>query len=104
MGPSSEITAEHTTALEKIRQLAPDVGSDAAEVLADLYSSKRIVGTESDEPVSFDAIGIDIGKGAARELVGIEGVQITGDWLRQRSFNNMDTGRASVTSIHITRD
>ena len=70
MGPSSEITAEHTTALEKIRQLAPDVGSDAAEVLADLYSSKQIVGTESDEPIGFDAIGIDIGKGAQlNELV-----------------------------------
>jgi predicted O-methyltransferase YrrM len=53
------------TLTAEIRQLAPNIGKDAEEVLADMYSAKQLNGTTSDKPIRIDdSTRISIAQGA----------------------------------------
>jgi predicted O-methyltransferase YrrM len=65
MTSSAELVAARMKATAEIRRLAPNIGKDTEEVLADMYTAKQLVGTASDEPITVDGIcRLSIAQGA----------------------------------------
>ncbi len=63
MTSSTEVVAPRIEVTAEIRRLAPNIGKDTEEVLAD--TAKQLGGTASDEPISLDGIvRISIAQGA----------------------------------------
>jgi predicted O-methyltransferase YrrM len=61
---SSTVVAQRIKVTAEIRQLAPNIGEDTQELLADMYSAKQLVGTARDEPISIHEAKISIAQGA----------------------------------------
>ena len=65
MAGSTEPIRQHIEIAAEIKRLVPNIGKDAEKVLADMYTTKQLHGTASDEPITLDVTTrIDIAQGA----------------------------------------
>ena len=51
---STEAISERTKVAAEIRRLAPNIGKETEEVLADMYTAEELSGTASDKPIKID--------------------------------------------------
>ena len=61
----TDLARQRREVAAEISRLAPNIGKDAEELLADMYTAKQLNGTASDKPISLDAwTRISIAQGA----------------------------------------
>jgi predicted O-methyltransferase YrrM len=65
----NEPNSERSKVAAEIRRLAPNIGKDTEEVLADMYTAKQLSGTTSDQPISLVGTTKNCGLGPAVGLV-----------------------------------